>query len=252
MRAGEGGHTVANNLTRAPDPTTPDDRAQVLGQIRRALKTAQLPDSGELSVPRTTTGQGTRAEWIERFRVELEPLGGKAYLVPNDAEALQLILSILAGIQAREVLCWPDAALPLRGVREALRLSGYTSLEARLPHDPSGRANALLELERATAGITSALAGLADTGSIVLTSSPGRSRLASVLPATHIALLPVNALFPTLDAFLAANPGLVARSSNVVVITGPSRTADIELTLTRGVHGPRDLHVLLLSTDAPG
>ncbi len=91
----------------------------------------------------------------------------------------------------------------------------------------------------ARVGVTSAHAALADTGSIVLSAGPGKARLASLAPPLHIALVPEEAIFPTLDRYI----GLFPRRTSVIV-TGTSRTADIEGVLVRGVHGPRELWVV--------
>ncbi|MBI4771707.1 MAG: LUD domain-containing protein [Chloroflexi bacterium] len=87
-------------------------------------------------------------------------------------------------------------------------------------------------------------------------AGPGRGRLASLLPPVHIALVRPEQFFPSLAAFLAHHRppecryrGLAAlfrEPSSLTVISGPSRTADIEMTLTIGVHGPGELHVLCI------
>jgi L-lactate dehydrogenase complex protein LldG len=103
----------------------------------------------------------------------------------------------------------------------------------------------LSDLDGILVGLTGAQGGLADTGSLALVSGPGRGRLASLLPPVHIALLPMRQLYPSLPAFLAANPTAATAGSNLVFITGPSRTADIELTLSMGVHGPKEIHAII-------
>lgn len=88
------------------------------------------------------------------------------------------------------------------------------------------------------------LAGIAETGSLVCSSDEGRAVQASLLPARHVALLPTAKIFATLDDFfagVAANP-----PTNFTLITGPSRTADIELTLAIGVHGPGQVDILVV------
>jgi L-lactate dehydrogenase complex protein LldG len=78
----------------------------------------------------------------------------------------------------------------------------------------------------------------------VLVSGPGRGRLASILPPLHVAIVSERRLRPSLAALLREEPRLLDEGSNVVVVAGPSRTADIEMTLTHGVHGPKHLHVI--------
>ncbi|MBI4672362.1 MAG: lactate utilization protein [Chloroflexi bacterium] len=223
-----------------------DDRHQVLSNIRASLQRAHLPDARANVPARAIAGQGTPEEMIASFERELEPLGATSRRAHNDTEAIELVLKWLGESGGNEVLTWGDADLPVRGLGEALRAAGYTRLEVQVPPDDAGRKAKLAELERATAGITSAYGALADSGSLVLLAGPTRSRLASLLPPTHIALLPASRLYADMAALFAAHPDLTRDASNLVFVTGPSRTADIELTLTRGVHGPKYLHVLVL------
>jgi L-lactate dehydrogenase complex protein LldG len=98
-------------------------------------------------------------------------------------------------------------------------------------------------------GITGADYGLAETGSIV-TVAATEARLISLLPPAHIALLPAARLLTGLDEFYSDTPLPASHASSTVFITGPSRSADIEMILVRGVHGPRVIHVIVVDEDA--
>jgi L-lactate dehydrogenase complex protein LldF len=91
-----------------------------------------------------------------------------------------------------------------------------------------------------TVGVTNAICGLADTGSVLIVDGTGDPLKASLLPEIHIAVLKSSDILPSLPDAM----GLV-KNKNTVFITGPSRTADIEMTLTIGVHGPKEIHVFL-------
>ena len=88
-------------------------------------------------------------------------------------------------------------------------------------------------------GITTTYGGVADTGSVILVPNAKEPRLLSLAPPIHLAILEVERIFPTLGAFLKRGDFQNHTPSNLVFVTGPSRTADIELTLTVGVHGPK-------------
>ena len=94
-------------------------------------------------------------------------------------------------------------------------------------------------------GITNAQAGIAETGTLVLDSSCERNRLVSVVPPVHIAILRASRIYATLADVLAMLQSGKELSPAITFITGPSRTADIELTLTIGVHGPQELYVII-------
>ena len=180
------------------------------------------------------------------FAAELQAAAGHVQAPAGRAEALDVLLDIVRRHAAGAALAWDDEYLPLPGVRQALAEAGVQVLDATLPVEPAARTARLAELDRATVGITGALAGLADTGSVALASGPGRGRIVSLLPMVHIALLPVAKLYPTMAAFLADHPDVTRQASSLVFVTGPSRTGDIEQVLTLGVHGPREVYVLLI------
>jgi L-lactate dehydrogenase complex protein LldG len=100
-------------------------------------------------------------------------------------------------------------------------------------------------------GITSADYALADTGSLVFFSESKESRLLSLLPPCHIAVIESSKIVASLDDVFRLRPLPGAASSAMVVITGPSRTADIEMRLVRGVHGPGEIHVIVVMIDQP-
>jgi len=96
----------------------------------------------------------------------------------------------------------------------------------------------------ADVGISGAKAALAETGSVVVDSGPNKSRLATLLPPIHVALVKTSQLVPDLIAYMAARNGDFP--ANRVLISGPSKTADIEQTLVVGVHGPKQFIVVLV------
>ena len=98
----------------------------------------------------------------------------------------------------------------------------------------------------ADVGITSADYVLADTGSLVMLASPREARLVSLLPPAHIAVVPRERILTGLDELFTILPNPAEVTSSMVLITGPSRTADIEQILVRGVHGPGRITVVVV------
>ena len=98
--------------------------------------------------------------------------------------------------------------------------------------------------EHSKAGITGALAGIAETGTLVIPGGPERPLSASLLPEVHLAVLRASDIEDSLEKVMESRN--IQSYPSVVLISGPSRTADIEMTLTIGVHGPGELHVFLL------
>jgi L-lactate dehydrogenase complex protein LldG len=135
----------------------------------------------------------------------------------------------------------------LNGLLDRVTARGMSMAPQLVPFSGEPRREQLTQLDPMPLGLTGADAGLAESGSIVVASGPGRGRLASLLVPVHIAVLRRDRMVFALSDLVRLRPDLAAMpGSNLVCITGPSRTADIEMTLSRGVHGPREIHVILV------
>ncbi len=182
------------------------------------------------------------AALLARFREELERVSGHVFVAADEAAALARLLALLAANDVRTVLTWDWQHMPLPGLARALQDAGVTALQP---------APARYEAcEAAGAGITGVDAAIAATGSLVVSTAPGMGRTPTLLPPLHIALFRREQLLPDLEAWVAqqrdAGLAQLGTRSNFCVITGPSRTADIEKNLVLGVHGPGQLHVIVL------
>ena len=94
------------------------------------------------------------------------------------------------------------------------------------------------------AGFTASLCGIAHTGTIMLVSSPEEPRSQSLVPPVHICLFDTRKMYDTFHAALHGEALIEAMPTNIILVSGPSKTADIQLTLAYGAHGPRDMVVL--------
>jgi L-lactate dehydrogenase complex protein LldG len=162
-------------------------------------------------------------ERVAMFKRALEALAGKVTVARTPQEAGDLVSAAVAG---RTFLASKAPILSACG------LAGS---------DFSRAAYAQTEV-----GITSADYALAETGSLVVLTESGESRLLSLLPPCHIAVIARSRIVENLEELLSLVPEPTEKSSGMVVITGPSRTADIEMLLVRGVHGPGEIHVVIL------
>ena len=161
------------------------------------------------------------------FTEELTAVGGKVFTAPDVAAARDYIERLVAE-KGGPVLAARRPAVEKLGLRGVEWHGDRPLAEARI-------------------GVTQADYALADTGTLVVFSSAGEGRALSLLPPIHVAVLEESRILAGLDELLAHEPDFPSRSSAMIFITGPSRTADIEKTLTVGVHGPGELHVVLLS-----
>ncbi|MEK6303201.1 MAG: lactate utilization protein [Acidobacteriota bacterium] len=185
---------------------------------------------------------------ILQFEEELAAVGGLFHRAPNAAAACDCVVRIASVHKARKAIAWDLALIGDIGLATSLGEAGieFTPGSAGVPP-------AIIDAASADIGVTAVDYALADTGTLVLRSGPGRARSVSLLPPVHIALLRPDQIIPGLDdlfPLLARDNESEARpDSALTFITGPSRTADIELTLVVGVHGPQELHVILLDED---
>lgn len=176
-----------------------------------------------LSEPRVSV---VKKDKVERFAEELTALGGNVYRVTPE-KLNEILIELLRSKNIDSVLMWDKVT----GVEEA-RLT-----EAGIRLARSGDTNV-------KAGITGATSAIAETGTLVVPSGKGQPLSASLLPEIHIAVIKSSQILQTLEE--AMQLGEIKSAASIALISGPSRTADIEMTLTIGVHGPRELHVFIL------
>ena len=181
----------------------------------------------------------------DQFSAALTALAGHVHRASSTDGVADLIAGIARDQRASTCISWDDEHLGCAGLLAALSSRGLTRVTYAVSGDPERRLAESDALAGVGLGVTGAHAALADTGGLVLVSGPGRGRLVSVLPPVHVAVVEERRLRPSLAALLREEPGLLDAGSNVVIVAGPSRTADIEMTLTHGVHGPKHVHVIL-------
>jgi len=192
-------------------------------------------------------------EALARFKEEFERVGGVFHQVASLAAAPDVIAEVARDKAATRLETWDAAVLglDLRGDLGAAGLS-VTVAGTGLP-DEAARRRHREDASRAQVGVTGADFVLAETGTLILISGQGRPRSTSLLPDTHIAVFDRTRLVESLDHVgilleaLHVDPARSMSGAMINFITGPSRTADIELTLTRGVHGPKDVHAVFVA-----
>ena len=184
---------------------------------------------------------------LERFTLELEQLKGQVFPVEGDTGPRDKVLELLAFHQASHIIAWDFAHIPVEGLESAIREAGITITYPR-PHDEA-RADVLAQAESAQVGLSGADAAAATTGSLIFTTGAGKGRLPTILAPIYIAVIRLDQIVPRVEDWLATQrqQGLegIRNAANVYFVTGPSRTADIEMQLVLGVHGPGIVQVVV-------
>jgi L-lactate dehydrogenase complex protein LldG len=222
-------------------------RERILASIRSGLRRVRLPveATGTPGSRPATAAAPPVSGMADQFSAALTALSGRVHRAASAAVAADTIAGIARAHQAASFISWDDEELGCEGLLAALSSRGLTRVTYDVSGDPERRAVDVAALAGIGLGVTGAHAALADSGGLVLVSGAGRGRLPSVLPPVHVAIVQERRLRPSLTALLIEEPGLLDEGSNVVIVAGPSRTADIEMTLTHGVHGPKHVHVIL-------
>lgn len=215
---------------------------QAVTEGNRTGSAAPLPERGDVGVGFNAAGPAV----IERFCAELDRAGGKPHLAASLPDMWAQTLAVINDRKARRILLAPvsldpDLARKLRG--QGLEVTCVEDLTAASCREP---------FFGAEVGITGAAHLVAETGSVIVAAAAAEPRSASLLPPVHVVLAHRRQILPDLFDLFALfkrgpEPGM---PSCLTVITGPSKTGDIELKLVTGVHGPGELHVVLGTWEA--
>jgi L-lactate dehydrogenase complex protein LldG len=214
---------------------TPRDR--ILARLRNAPR-PEVPRPPSVPPPPDAQARGERAA---RLKSRMEAVRAEVHLVPSETW-IDRLKEILAVRKVATLLYAPQTA-----IGEALQHAWDTEAASPELVAYAGPVETFKErLFAVDAAVTSAAGAVADTGALILRPTAEEPRLMSLVPPIHIAVLRAEEIFATLDDAMRAGNWTADMPTNMLLISGPSKTADIELILAFGVHGPKELIVLVL------
>jgi L-lactate dehydrogenase complex protein LldG len=219
------------------------ERAEFLASIRHRTQAGRYKPTNAPDV--AWTGEPRESEPIVdppvRFIEELEALGGQGKRVEGWKEAREYVLALAREREAELVVRWEVDELEALGVDEPLNDAGT---EVAVWQDLTDFREVT---SKADIGLSTAAWAIAETGTLVLEGGSGMGRSVTLLPPTYVAVVPVERVLRTvpeaIEKYADLGNGLPA---NVCFHTGPSRSGDIEMALFVGMHGPGDVHVILV------
>jgi L-lactate dehydrogenase complex protein LldG len=227
-----------------------DARDVILKRIRRNLLVGKstvrvLEESAAVSgLERSAEESGSLGKsLLQRFEEELTLVGGSVKRVVSREELLGFLSDLWRTEAYRSLVLSCEASIEELGLEEELRkrLSGIALSKV------SGT-NLIDQLRGADVGVTGCEYLVAETGTVALRSSPEAPRILSLLPRAHIVIANEGQLLPTTASCLERlRADRSSSSSCFTLVTGPSRTADIEKVLVKGVHGPKSLAVVVMA-----
>lgn len=211
-----------------------NSRDTILNKLKAARTPFEDVEPIEEKRHMVSLSDATPDELYARFVTEATALACEIHEANSSSDAIEIVLDLLG--DDTKTLMWDAEHIPLPGLGDALQQKGIQAADMR---DESVRV-----------GITGVDAALAATGSLVVVSGRGKARQASLLPISHIAVVRRVQILPDIETFYAhqRERGLdqFRESSNVAVISGPSKSADIAMELIHGMHGPGSVHIVIV------
>lgn len=212
-------------------------RAAIMGRVRQQLAAVTRVDAAtRRKIAETAIGAqmrgpqpGTFSDLPELFRRKVEAMSSTTDRVASRDEAPQAVARYLAanGLGAQAVVSLEVAELDWSGAGLSVAVRSAADADQ--------------------VGITGCFCAIAETGTLMMVSAPNSPPTLSLLPETHVALVPVECVLPSIEnGFFLLRQKYEAMPPAVNFISGPSRTADIEQTIVLGAHGPCRVHVILI------
>lgn len=221
-----------------------NNRTTVLDDVRQALghRATVAPESLE---PFIEPAAAPGADSLARFTQEATAVRARVHRVSGRLQFVEKIVEICTN-QTGEIALSGSALFSEMELPPALADRGLTTFES----DETDNETLVSRLANCAVGVTAADYAVAETGTIVLSSDESNSLLVSLLPPVHIAVIHTEQMIASIDETIIRlskdRRERVNPSRSVTMITGPSRTSDVELVLSIGVHGPKELHVIIL------
>jgi L-lactate dehydrogenase complex protein LldG len=200
--------------------------------------------------------RSNRPQAVPQPQVYQKPFGwDREQCIAHFSERMQAVRGEVHRVARDHWVDWINREIPARGLTRAL--IGRGAIADRFADGTSDTFEVTRYAQPIEAwkdslfhdidfAVTGTLAGLAESGSLVLWPSPDEPRLMSLVPPLHIALLDADRLFENFAQLIEKQAWARGMPTNALLISGPSKTADIEQTLAYGIHGPKELITLIL------
>ena len=221
---------------------------KIIASVKDALGTGARNNSHDAVAPAAVpvSPLAQRAELASTFARELEEVGGKFLGILTPAEVTNRIVSLTRELGVNRVaLGQQGLALDMDAVGEALERADCRIVRT-LPVADTERAAMRARVADADLGIAEADYAIASTGTLAVVSSASRPGSLTLLPPASLVIVQIDRVMANLAAVLAAMGPEGVAANRLTLITGPSRTADIEKRIVLGVHGPKSLHAIVV------
>lgn len=232
------------------------NKEDIISRVRKALgEPASPPENREGASPRAEAllPPIPASQLIEHFEKELHAVSGKSHRAKSSKELENILLAILPPPTEGPVVLSRNSVFDRLGVPQFLQKAGFSVFRWPGGREVSPSEQAVFKRQTfgAIAGITGVDFALAESGTLALSSETEGSQIASLAPPAHIALYTRAQVVESLETVLRGAVRLEGeraepRGRSFVLITGVSRTSDIEQVSIKGVHGPTHLHAILL------
>ncbi len=225
---------------------------EVIATVKAALAAGHAPDRAHPPHGNDATTAAAAAptvghdELAARYARELEQVAGRFLGTIDEAEAPARIAALVREIGARQVAIGAGVAIDAAPIASALEREGIAVTRTAAARDDAERTALRDALARADLGIAEAHLAIASTGTLALVASDDRPSSLTLLPAANLVLVRADRFVPDLAAAIESLGSARFTANRVALVTGPSRTADIEKRIVLGVHGPRALYVLAI------
>jgi L-lactate dehydrogenase complex protein LldG len=223
-------------------PMSDSARTRILDQLRQATAGPGAPQAHAVAIHPKQYSSDQRVERLKRL---MEAVRAEVHISTTDRWTGDL-LDIVQQKNIRSLLYAPDTDIGKKVV-DAWQ-AGHGRLPELHPYDRDIEAFKP-ELFDIDAGITGTRGAIAETGALILWPTREEPRLMSLVPPIHVAVLSAGKIHDTFTDAISSEKWADGMPTNAILISGPSKTADIEMTLAFGVHGPKELVVMILEDD---
>jgi L-lactate dehydrogenase complex protein LldG len=217
----------------------PSAREEILGKLTEAKPWPK--DESASRPPTKKTDVADPAALIEMFETKATLAAAVVKRVKGIPGATRQVVSFMKEDGLSSAVISGEEIIGTAGIEAALKKAGMRAMT--IPSDAASHKEACFT---ADAGITGVMYGIAETGSLAMVFDKQNPRLVSHAPFSHIALLFANDILPDTETLIARLSERHISPSAMALVTGPSMTADIALTVIRGIHGPGKLSIVVI------